>query len=83
MTHQKPKNEPSIYVETEIDEELNLHDIKNDIIKCEQLIKRSEYKIRLYKRKLKIARYFNSDKKSLIDKGLELLNLKKSLNTKA
>lgn len=82
MTQNKPEKKPSIYVETDIDQELNSHDIKNDIIKCERLIRRSEYKIRLYKRKLNIARYFGSDKKSLIDKGLELLNLKKNIQSK-
>tara|TARA_Y200000002_G_scaffold321311_1_gene281430 strand:+ start:197 stop:448 length:252 start_codon:yes stop_codon:yes gene_type:complete len=82
MTQKKEENKPSIVVETDIDQELNIHDIRNDIIKCERLIKRSEYKIKLYKRKLNIARYFGSDKKSLIEKGLELLNLKKNLETK-
>ena len=82
MTQKKEENKPSIVVETDIDQELNINDIRNDIIKCERLIKRSEYKIRLYKRKLNIARYFGSEKKSLIEKGLELLNLKKNLETK-
>ena len=75
----KPKEKSSeIQVYTEIDESLNIHDIKNDIVKCERLIRRSEYKIRLYKRKLNIARYFSQEKKSLINKGLELFKLKKT-----
>ena len=72
----------SIYIESESDQELNIHDIQNDIVKCKRLIRRSEYKLRLYKRKLKLAQYFKSDKKSIIEKGLELFNLKNKIQSK-
>ena len=81
MTEKKPPQTNTISVETEIDENLTIADIKNDIVKCQRLIRRSDYKIRLYKRKLNIASYFNNQKKSLIEKGLELFNLKKNINS--
>ena len=70
----KPKEKSSeIQVYTEIDESLNIHDIKNDIVKCERLIRRSEYKIRLYKRKLNIARYFSQEKKITYKQRLRII----------
>ena len=79
---QDSSQENSINLITQSDQELNSADILSDIAKCKRLIRRSEFKIKIYNRKLNLARYFGTEKKTLIDKGLELFNLKKKFQSR-
>ena len=58
-----------------IDDELSISDIQTDIRQCQRMIRRSEYKITLYQRKLEGERLQSHKQRSLLEKGLSLLNL--------
>ena len=64
-----------ILLASDIDPTLSINDIKNDIKKCERMIKRSSHKISLYNRKLDSLRNGTDTSPSLIEKGLQLFNI--------
>tara|TARA_B100000131_G_scaffold317974_1_gene360947 strand:+ start:923 stop:1174 length:252 start_codon:yes stop_codon:yes gene_type:complete len=78
---QKSNQSLNILLESELNtNELTITDIKNDIKKCNRMIKRATYKSMLYKRKLATITRMPNDKTSLIQKGLSLLNITKKYN---
>lgn len=80
-TSTNPKKN-TIHIETEIDETLTLEDIKNDLTKCNRMIKRADQKIKKYKLKLNIERHSSPKEKNLLQKGLELFNLTSKWSSK-
>ena len=72
---QNEQKNTTIQVETDIDERLTIHDIKNDLAKCNRMIKRTEHRIKSYKLKLKFERFNSTPDKTLLQKGLALFNL--------
>ena len=78
----KKDDTPSITITTDIDEKLNSNDIRNDIKKCKRMIRRAEYKIKIYQRKLDFMNKQTNKETSLLEKGLRLLNLNNPLARK-
>ena len=78
FTHQQAANHSSVNVSSTPDHSLNRDDIQRDIKECNRLIKRAEYKIRLYERKLTSLGSSTPKTASLIQRGLRFFNLLKS-----
>ena len=73
---------PKFNIETDIDEELTLDDIKKDIAKINKMLKRTDNRINVYQNQLKLLLQGSKRDKSLLEKGLEFFKLKKKINTK-
>ncbi len=85
MTKQSKKSnkQNDLILESELPQNLCAKEIQRDIKHLSRMIKRADYKIELYKRKIKEETTSTKKTKSLVQKGLSFFNLKSNTQTRA